>query len=344
MLPMAIWNLDYFQSLKLNICLDLSTLQTLFLDYAIALYSLVLVIITYVLIELYGRGCKVIIWIRPFHRCCARFTRIMDIQSSIIKAFATLLLISYVKIMDSTLAILLPVQVYNVHQEVVGIYVFYDGCYKYFSKDHLPYAITAIIIFLVFVLSPLMLLFLYPMSCFQRCLSFCHLNNHILRTFVDAFQGHFKDGTEPGTRDCRWFAAVYFLGRIIVLYIIYAIVENITVYTLAGISLILLGMLMIILQPYKSRKVNTYHSMLIFIGALTCLFATVASQKTVKAHWIYDMALYSIALICLLPTLIAIVYTTYCIFYPCFKKYWQAFSQNRTDSNLESLLNSHGRE
>ena len=246
------------------------------------------------------------------------------------------------KIMDSTLAILLPVQVYNVHQEVVGIlYVFYD---KYFSKDHLPYAITAIMIFLVFVLSPLMLLFLYPMSCFQRCLSFCHLNNHILRTFVDAFQGHFKDGTEPGTRDSRWFAAVYFLGHIIVLYIIYAIVENITVYTLAGISLILLGMLMIILQPYKSRKVNTYHSMLIFIGALTCLFATVASQATVKAHWIYDMALYSIALICLLPTLIAIVYTTYCIFYPCFKKYWQAFSQNRTDSNLESLLNSHGRE
>ena len=121
MLSMAVWNLDCFRSLTLNICLNLSTLQILFLDYAIALYPLVLVIITYVMIELYARGCKVIIRMRPLHRCCARFTRIMDIQSSVIKAFATLLLISYVKIMDSTLAILLPVQVYNVLQEVVGI-------------------------------------------------------------------------------------------------------------------------------------------------------------------------------------------------------------------------------
>ena len=282
-----------------------------------------------------------IIWMRPFHRCCARFTRIMAIQSSVVKAFATLLLISYVKIMDSTLAILLPVQVYNVHQEVVGIYVFYDSSYKYFSKEHLPYyAITAIMIFLVFILSPLMLLCLYPMSCFQRCLSFCRLNNHILCTFVDAFQGHFKDGTESGTHDYRWFAGAYFLGRIIVLYIILAIVEDSTIYTLTGISSILLGMLIIVLQPYKSRKMNTYHSVLIFILALASLFVTVASQQAVKAHWIFNMAIYFAALVSFSPTLIAVVHATYCIFYPCFKKYWQHFFQNYTDSNLDSLLNS----
>ena len=57
------------------------------------------------------RSCRVLVWLwRPFHRCCVRFTRAMDIQSSIIKAFATFLLLSYVKLLNATLDILLPVQ------------------------------------------------------------------------------------------------------------------------------------------------------------------------------------------------------------------------------------------
>ena len=46
MIPMAVWNLDYFRSLTLNICLNLSILQILVPDYAIAICPLVLVIIT----------------------------------------------------------------------------------------------------------------------------------------------------------------------------------------------------------------------------------------------------------------------------------------------------------
>ena len=139
-IPYTIWNLDYLRSLQLNICLNLSTLQTLVLDYAIAVYPLVLVVITYILIELHARGCRPIVWLwTPFHRCYVRFTRIMDIQSSIVKAFATFILLSNVKLLNSTLDILLPVQVYNVSGEVVGVYVYYDASYKYFSKEHLPY-------------------------------------------------------------------------------------------------------------------------------------------------------------------------------------------------------------
>ena len=57
-IPYAIWNLDFFRSLQLNICLDLTTLQTLALDYAIAVYPLVLVVITYIVVdlELHARG------------------------------------------------------------------------------------------------------------------------------------------------------------------------------------------------------------------------------------------------------------------------------------------------
>ena len=103
-IPYTLWNLDYFRSLPLNICLDLTTLQTLALDYAIAIYPLLLVLITYIVIELHARGCRVLVWLwRPFRGCCVRFSRVMDIQSSIIKAFATFLLLLYVKLLNSTI-------------------------------------------------------------------------------------------------------------------------------------------------------------------------------------------------------------------------------------------------
>ena len=60
-IPYTIWNLDFFRSLSLNICLDLATLQTLALDYAIAIYPLLLVVITYVVIELHASGCRVLV-------------------------------------------------------------------------------------------------------------------------------------------------------------------------------------------------------------------------------------------------------------------------------------------
>ena len=61
MIPMAVRNFDYFPSVTLNIHLNLSTLQILVLDNAIAIHPLVLVIITYyVLIELQAKGCTVV--------------------------------------------------------------------------------------------------------------------------------------------------------------------------------------------------------------------------------------------------------------------------------------------
>ena len=35
-----------------------------------------------------------------------------------------------------------------------------------------------------------------------------------MHTFVEAFQGYFKDGTD-GTKDCRWFAAFYLIIRVV---------------------------------------------------------------------------------------------------------------------------------
>ena len=340
-IPIAIWNLDFFRTISLNICLNLTMLQILTLDYAIALYPLALVVATYALVELYARGWRPIVWLwRPFHKCYIRFGRMVNVQSSIVKGFATFLLLSYVKLLNTTSDILLPVRAYNVRQEVVGTYVYFDSSYEYLSTDHLPYAILAMFVLIIFILFPLFILLLYPLRCFQRCLGFLRLRNNVMHTFVDAFQGHFKDGTESRTRDCRYFSAIYFLGRIILLFLIFGLTEDMICYNVAGLSILFMGCLILLLQPYKSTRVNIYHVLMLTGLALNCFLITTAHQTTAKDHWIAIMAVALIALTCTISTVVSIALLVYCIFYGSLKISWHNLLHRDQDPELDILIAS----
>ena len=108
----------------------------------------------------------------------------------------------------------------------------------------------AIIMLLVFVVFPCLLLCLFPCRCFQRFLHHYEFRNLVLTTFMDAFQGCYKDGTN-GTRDCRYFAAMYF----ILLGVLFgSIATALTRFVLpATISiLITFAVIIVIARPYKS--------------------------------------------------------------------------------------------
>ena len=186
----GLWNLDFFRTLIPHICLKVDTLEALALDYSVAFYPLALIIVTYVFIELHAHNVRVIVWIwKPFHRCFARFRQQWDIRSSIIDAFATFLLLSNVKLLSVSFDLLIPIYVYNMNGSVVGIYLYYDASVEYFGKKHLPYAILALFVLLIFIIFPLLLLLLYPMRCFQQCLGRCGIRWHALPIFIDSFQG-----------------------------------------------------------------------------------------------------------------------------------------------------------
>ena len=138
------------------------------------------------------------------------------------------------------------------------------------------------------------------MSCFQRYC--CGANNYALCIFVDAFQGHYKDSTEPGTRDCRWFAGIYFLGRMMIMYVIFGAVKNGVCYTLAGFSFMAIGMLIILLQPFKSTKVNTYHTLLPFIMASSCFCITLINEVANTAIWMIKPLILLVAFFFILCT------------------------------------------
>ena len=220
----GIWNLDFFRTVLPSTCLKISTLQALALDYSIAFYPLILVVVTYIFIELHDSGCNLIIWMwKPFGKCFSIFTSRFDIKSSIINAFGTFLLLSYVKLLSVTFDLLVPVWAYDVRGNPVGTYLYYDANIKYLGKNHLPYAILAIFVMVAFIILPILFLIFYPLRC-------CKFLGRwpTLRICLDTYQGYYKDGTE-GTCDCRWYSCMPLIVRIL-LFVVLSFVKNVYFY------------------------------------------------------------------------------------------------------------------
>ena len=107
----SIWNLDIFRSILPNICLNVTTLQALTLEYLLALYPFVLILISYLLIVLYDRRVPVIVTLwKPVNKVLAIFRESWDIRTSVLDSFATFFLLSYMKILNVTADILIPTQ------------------------------------------------------------------------------------------------------------------------------------------------------------------------------------------------------------------------------------------
>ena len=158
---------------------------------------------------------------RPFHRFTEPLRNQLDVRSSIVEAFATFLLLSYVKLLSVSFDILVPTHVRQMNGSLVGIYLYYDATIEYFGAKHLPYAVLALFVMLVFILFPILLLPLYPMHLFQQGLDCFRVKWHAFHIFIDAVQGCYKDGTN-GTRDCRYFAPAFLIIRVL-LFITFAL-------------------------------------------------------------------------------------------------------------------------
>ena len=254
---LSIWNLDFFRLAYTPFCLhpNATTLQMLSLDYIIAAYPLALIILTYTLVRLHYHNCTLVVWLwRPFISCFARCRRQWDIQNSLVDAFATFLLLSYVKFLSVSFDILMPTFSWDMESTIQPPVVYYDGTVEYFGQHHLPYALLAIAVLLVFTFLPILLLCLYPCRCFQRFLNRYHLSSQTLHTFMDIFQGSFKDGTN-GTRDCRYFAAIYLIIRVVLYLSLGISIVTFNTSMISGVLLVVV-VLLEICQPYKEPLYN----------------------------------------------------------------------------------------
>lgn len=260
--PYCIWNLDFFVFDK-GICLSphLTNLGGLLLQYLLAFYPMILILLSYFCIELYDRNFKPLVWLwRPFRACLIKIRRSWQPKTSIIDAFATFLMLSYTKITFTTIALLTPAKRYYVHHRNISLVqedmlFYFDPQYEYFESLHLPMGLLALAVAAVFVISPPVFLFLYPTQIFQRCLNKSRRSWQALHTFADAFHGCFKNRTN-NNRDYRYFAGLYFVLRIVILVIYAAELQLYEQLLLQQILCILAVLLFALVKPYKEPFYN----------------------------------------------------------------------------------------
>ena len=215
-----LFNLNFFHAFIQPFCLTshLSTVQAFALQYVIAFYPLVAIIFLYVCIRLHASNFRPVVYCwKPFLKCYLRFRRRVDPTTSVIDAFATFILLSYVRLTYVVNRFLTPLNLFDGQGQKLKTSVFaFDASVQFFHAKHLPFAVLSIFVLLTFITIPPIVLTFYQAAFFQKCLTRCKMNSQSLRTFVEAFQGCYKDGTN-GTRDCRYFAGLYFILRLSVI-------------------------------------------------------------------------------------------------------------------------------
>ena len=313
----GIWSLDFFRPFYSHLCLGIGILPTLALDYFIAVYPLLLMIITYLLIVLYDRNYRVvtIMW-RPFRFLFSLFRRNWDIRTSVVDAYATFFLLSYMKFLNTSFDLLAPTQVYhlNTYNYTHTWALYYAGDVEYFGSEHLPYGILAIVVLCMFVILPTVILALYPFAFFQKFLNRFPCRWHILHMFMDSFQGCYKNGTEPGTRDYRWFSAAYLVLRWVFV-ILFGLTLSAAFFPFVSLVIFFFIIFMAILQPYKTSLRSYFKINIAFLAVLAtlCIASSGHTISGVLAHRFVNFFSVFAVLLGLLPLVFTIVLVFHCI-------------------------------
>ena len=309
----GIWNLDFGRSFFSDICLKIDTLAVLALDYTIAVYPLLLTFISYFLIKLHDRKYRftVILW-KPIKKVLMLFHSDLNNRTSVIDAYVTFFLLSYMKFLSVSFDLLIPTRLYEVNS-TGKLALYYDGSKEYFGKEHLPYAILALVVMTIFNILPILLFLFYQFMWFQKLLNCLPLRLYVLHTFMDLLQGCYKNGTQPGTRDHRWFSAMYLIFRVVI-FIVYTCTLNGMFFVFVIIIALLFCNLLVCIQPYKEdyahhTAINTVFLLALILMCTGGLCVNIAAIMGSGVFFFYALT----SLICMLPLAFMFTYTLYWI-------------------------------
>ncbi len=292
----GIWNLDFFKMYYPGYCLKIGSLASLSLNFAIALYPMVFMAFTLVLVKLYDQNFKPLVFLwKPFGVCLGMFQQNWGIKTSAIDSFSTFFFLSNMKFLSVCFDILVPVKVHQFTDPRMVTYtwrLYYDSTIPYFKGAHSFHGIMAIILLILFVLLPVLLLLLYPFQpCHKLLRAIPNRWQILLHTFVDSFQGCYKDGIKTGTRDCRWFSATILIARFLLL-LAYANSLDAVFFAHSAIIFTVLVILVVVVDPFKAE-----HSHLSLVLAMYMIILAAFHVSGSRIVLTYDGFLYIVAVL-----------------------------------------------
>lgn len=245
---------------EISFCLfeNANTLDVISFNYITLVYSLFLIVGIIVVTNKLNTRCS-----------CKTISRLKLRRNSfrggsMVHGLSALLVLCYAKCTLASLMIIIYGGIRTKGPHIDYIAVFFNGEIQWFSTEHLPYAIPAVIMLCFIVLMPIVLL-VYPLH--YKIISLLKLSDNKVINFVfsplerlkpllDSFQGSFKD-------EFRFFSGLYFVYRLFLLL-------NATLSNIESVYFILLGQLLFILllhsvcQPYKRKLHNIIDTLLFF--------------------------------------------------------------------------------
>ena len=251
---LSVWNLDFFRTVYKPFCLhpEMTVVQALSLNYLVALYPLMLLFVTFSLVKLHERNVRLIVFLwKPFRALLRSCLNNLNINNSLVQSFATLYFLSAMKIQSVSMDLLAFIHLFyanGTHSQ--NLYLYLAGDVEYFGRDHFFYGLLASFFLVVFALLPTLALLLYPCRFCQRFLNKMNCNSLTLRTFMEVFQGNYRDGTN-GTMNCRFFSAIFFCTRFI-LVVSFLLLDSQFVFLFAGTTTAILGFSIALVHPQKT--------------------------------------------------------------------------------------------
>ena len=157
---------------------SLWTFDPLLFRHIAALYTFTLLLLTYILIELYVRDCKlvVIMW-KAVHPKCGCL--LGDSDKSLIQAFAILFFLSFMRFIGKVNSTFMLSYLFSTKGQLVRKVLFTDPTVTTFWHTHLLPVVFSAIVFVFLILPPVLQLVLFPTTCFTKS---ARVSNQVIQT------------------------------------------------------------------------------------------------------------------------------------------------------------------
>ena len=270
------WSLHFLKAIIPPFCISekLTGIHVNMLNLVPAIYPLVLVIISCILMELHATNYRIVeILLKPFKIIFSKTTVTAVTSDAVFHAFASFIFLSNVSVLLTANEVVNFVKVWNSTGHFQKQVLYTDPTMEW--NTSIPYVLMSAIILTIFSLIPSLLLCIYPTRLY-RCLSrFLSARKRLAITaFAEALHSCFKDGLN-GTRDYRALAEATFFGFLIfgaIQYFSLSIVFRVPSQIVKIVLWMILVCIVSYVKPCKSAVANislSFHMTL--FGILMCL-------------------------------------------------------------------------
>ena len=281
----GLFNLDFCRNNLLPpycVSSKIRPLHIALLGYISVFYPILLILLTWVCVELHGRNFRPLVWLwRPFHRCFVRLRRGWDTKSDIIDVFITFFVLSNNKLLFQSSMLLYTHPVMEI-DPAGELYVAYHSLSSptilHGEMRYLALIILSILVFFMFNFLPLLLLTFYPIRAFRLCLSKCRLNVIAINIFVEKVYGCYRNGLDGG-RDMRSFSGLYFFLRTVAFLVMCALGRHhVSQWYSVSILLLITTITMALAKPYRKAYMNYLDILLLSIFTILCFTVSIRSE------------------------------------------------------------------